>query len=171
MASANKVESLPTELIMAILSQVSDIKTLSALVHASPRLHAVYSTVRESVLTKTVLRELGTKGSPLDLKAFLKPAGVYCLYTTNKMLDPNLQSAVKRCQIQNSKAVDIILNISHCVALRTIVFYYGWTIVEGDGHSRPKSHTMMRSNSAVSFYACHRGLRVADSYGFHVIIE
>jgi hypothetical protein len=156
---------------MAIVSQVSDIKTLSALVHASPRLHAVYSAVRESVLTKTILRELGTEGSPFDIKAFLKPADVYCLYTTNKTLDPNLQSSVKTCQIQHSKAVDIILNISQCAALRTIVFYHGWSIVEGDGHSRPKSHTMMCSNSAVSLCAWRQGLRVADSYGFHVITE
>jgi len=156
---------------VAILSQVSDMKTLSALAHASPRLHAVYSAVRESVLTKTILRELGTEGSPLDIKAFLKPAGVCCLFTTNRTLDPNLRSAVKSCQIQHSKAVDIILNISQCVALRTIVSHYGWSIVEGDGHSRPKSHTMMFSNSAVSFDVWRQGLRVADSYGFHVINE
>ncbi len=70
-------------------------KTLSALVHASPRLHAVYSVVRESVLTEAILRELATKDSPLDVKAFFKPTAVYRLFTINQTLDPNLPPAVK----------------------------------------------------------------------------
>jgi hypothetical protein len=171
MASASKLDSLPTELMMAILGQVPDVKTLSALVHASPRLHAVYSAVRESVLTKAILRELGTKDLPLDIEAFLKPAGVYCLFTTKETLDPNLRPAVKSCQVQSSKAVDIILSVNQCIALRTIVSYYGWSIVEDDDHSRSKSHTMMYSNSAVSFYKWRHRLGVGDSYGFHVLIE
>lgn len=150
MASANKLDSLPTELSMAILGYVPDVRTLSALVHASPKLHAVYSAVRESVLTRATLRELGTKDLALDIEAFLKPAEVYCLYTTQKTLDPHSRPAVKSCQVQSSKAVNIILSVSQCIALRTLVSYYGWSVVEDDPLGTQGCSKMYR-NSAVPF--------------------
>ena len=53
----SKLESMPTELHIAILEQAPDINSLSALVLASPVIHKAYTIARLSILTKVTLRE------------------------------------------------------------------------------------------------------------------
>ena len=52
------MDSLPVELIRMVLFNLSDLATLSAIVHASPRFHSTYLSTREELLTLVTLREL-----------------------------------------------------------------------------------------------------------------
>lgn len=63
-ASRPSLETLPVELQLLILSQTSALSTLSALVHASPRLHRVYVDDRPLIL-RSVLRN-ALNGTLLD---------------------------------------------------------------------------------------------------------
>ena len=135
MAVVGKLESIPTELQIFILEHLPDTGTLSALVHASPVLHDVYRAKREGILTAVTIQELRTRDhQPFLIDEILKPAAICHLVTSNKEvnpnIDPNLKPALKACQAQAhaSANTQFILSVDHCIALRTIVYYYGWQI-------------------------------------------
>ncbi len=115
---------------MALLRQMPDINTLSALIHASPIFHAVYLANREDILTKATLRELSTKNQSLNLDELLQPASLCHLVTKNRKLDRNLEPAIKACHAQANSATDIKLSVDQCIALRNLLFYYSWQIEE-----------------------------------------
>lgn len=53
------LESLPVELKLSILHNISDVISLNALVHASPLYHEVYSSQRQSLLSGILIRDIG----------------------------------------------------------------------------------------------------------------
>ena len=55
------IEDLPLELTVKILRDLDGRSTLSAVVHASPKLHAIYRGAREMILTKITLVELANR--------------------------------------------------------------------------------------------------------------
>ena len=56
------LDDMPTEIKLIILSQISDIRSLSAIVHASPRFHAAYNARRAEILRSVVLETLKHRG-------------------------------------------------------------------------------------------------------------
>lgn len=142
-----------------------NVKTLSALVH-----DAILAAVRESILTKTTLRKLSMQDLFFNINDFLKPAALYCLVTKTEALDPNLQPAIISCQAQASKAVDIILSVNYCLALHTLVAYYGWSTVEDD-QLAPRDYRMTYSNSAMPYSEWHDRLGSGCSSRFHDLSE
>ena len=55
----SNLESLPVELQLSILYKLSDVSSLSALVHASPLYHQAYVSVRQQVLLEVLFEEVG----------------------------------------------------------------------------------------------------------------
>lgn len=54
----NRLEALPPELHLAILSHLSILTELSAIIHASPRVHQIYAAHRAAILSQFVIRKL-----------------------------------------------------------------------------------------------------------------
>ena len=133
MLPSNKLESLPAELQLALLELLPTITTLSALVHASPILHATYLTHREAILTKLTLQEFRIRTPPLNISEILKPAAFCHLVTKTEALDRDLEPALKACQAQqaqSNRAASVKLSVEQCIALRTLRFYYSFQIEE-----------------------------------------
>ncbi len=149
MATNSKIESMPTELKIALLEQVSDIHSLSALIHASPIFHAVYLANREDILTKTTLQEMSTKDQSLNINELMKSAVVCHLGTKNGKLNPNVEPAIIACQAQANTTTDIKLTVDHCIALRTLRFYYGWQIAERQ-ESEPDQRLLIACNKTAT---------------------
>jgi len=179
MATNSKLESMPTELKIAVLEQLPDIKTLSALIHASPIFHAVYLANREEILTSTTLHELSTKDRPISIDELLKAAALCHLVTKNGKLDPNLEPAIKACQAQaraNSGKVCLKLSVDHCIALRTLLFYYGCEIAESPDRE-PDRRLVIFSNNKITYEewsdplrGCFVHVLVLGDYDPHEII-
>jgi len=149
MATDSKLESMPTELKIALLERVPDINTLSALVHASPIFHAVYLANREDILTETTLQELSSRDQTLSIDELVKPAALCNIVTKNGELDLNLEPAIISCQAQaqaqaraNGGKICITLSVDHCIALRTLLSYYGWQIARSL-NSGPDQHLLI----------------------------
>ena len=153
MATNSKLERLPTELKIALLQQMPDINTLSALIHASPIFHAVHLANREDVLTKTTLQELSTRKRSINIDELLKPATLCHVVTKIGKLDQNLKLAIKACHAQvraNSGKVCLKLSVEHCIALRTFCFYYGWQIAETE-NADPHRRLAIYSNNRTTY--------------------
>lgn len=97
MAQSSRLEVLPTELKLAVLNQLSDVKSLSALVHASPIFHKVYSLDRELILTKITIRELRNRPNSVDI---LRRTSLSSVTMTSKALDKNLELAIASARTQ-----------------------------------------------------------------------
>jgi len=150
MATNNKLESMPTELKIALFEQLPDIDTLSALIHASPIFHAVYLAHREDILTKTTLQEMSTKDQSLNINELVKSAVLCHLGTKNGKLNPNVEPAIQACQAQANTTTDIKLTVDHCIPLRTLCFYYGWQIAESQ-ESEPDKHLLISCNNTATY--------------------
>ena len=64
-APNSSIETLPTELKLEILELVPDLKSMGALVHASPSYHQLYVAERERTLTRLTLADLAERGIEL----------------------------------------------------------------------------------------------------------
>jgi hypothetical protein len=166
MAIDSKLESMPTELKIALLEQVSDIHSLSTFIHASPIFHAVYLANREDILTKTTLPELSTKNQSLNIDELLKPAGLCHLVTKAGDLDANLEPAIKAGHAQANNTTDIKLSVDHCIALRTLLFYYSWQIEESHLPT-PHIHLVAYPNNKATYKAWSNPIR---SCFMHVLL-
>lgn len=136
----NKLESLPAELRLAVLNHLPDIRTLSALVHASPMFHASYTIDRERLLTKHTLAQMGGIGSAISCPPYTwdehlvpcgtdiktKPSNNFLGRLIGKKVDPNLESAILSCfaQYRANRTAAIVLSVEQCLALRKVGFFY-----------------------------------------------
>ena len=130
MEIASKLESLPTELKLAIFDQLPDISTLLALVRASSAFHNVYYADRERILTRVTLRQLATRtqtirdGKPVDIWEFWLSDERYA----HPYLKGELQSAITSscAQAHAGKLHEMRLTVRQCWALGSVAWVEGW---------------------------------------------
>ena len=126
METSSKLECLPAELKVIILQQLADIRTLSALVHASPAFHEVYTANRERIFTIHTLRQLNR-----CVRINQRPLAVWEILVHGEEIEPNLKPAIQSCCVQAhaGKAANIRLPIHQCLALRKVVQIGYWKTV------------------------------------------
>lgn len=119
MMALSKLESMPTEIHLAILEQLLDISSLSALVLASPILYQAYLIDQETILTKATLRELNERvqGDIIPFVSCHWELGIQG-EDSKENLQPAIMSLGK--QAHTRKPHDIRLTLEHCNALLTI---------------------------------------------------
>ena len=123
METSSKLECLPTELKIIILERLADIKTLSALVHASPAFHRVYTANRERIFTIHTLRQLNR-----CVRINKRPLAMWEILVFGEEMQSNLKPAIQSCcaQAHAGKAANIRLPIYQCLALRKVVQIRYW---------------------------------------------
>ena len=119
MVTATRLEHLPTEIKIDILYLLSDIATLSAIVHASPTFHNAYTIDREKILTRTTFRQLRARA---EIVTTLKPKALWILKVHGKQMDFNLRSTIEFCctKARAGKLDKIKLSVNQCIALGTV---------------------------------------------------
>lgn len=116
-----QLEHLPTELKRLILRAAPDTLTLSALVHASPDLHAVYLDSREECFTQATIKEL--ENADIELfEPLVRPdervLGPDRWHPWSVMV-PTVE-VLQECYQQSQHRESMRLTIPHCQALREL---------------------------------------------------
>lgn len=115
-------ETLPPEIKLSVLHAVDDYQTLRALVLASPVYHAIYSTVRDEVLTAVTLSELEKR--KIDVLTPVDFAEV-CL-RDGKKPEFILHTALQKIYHQQTFNLPIKLCANQCAALLKLVELKGF---------------------------------------------
>lgn len=113
------LESIPTEIKLAVFEELSDFASLSALVHASPIFHQVYLNSREQILTKIIFLELRSRVKHGNLEKLIP---TWTLTLKSHDTKPEVKSAIIACcaQAHISRKEDTRLSVPQCLALRNI---------------------------------------------------
>ena len=123
MSSAQSLclENLPTEIKFIILSQITDIRSLSAIVRASPTFHAAYRARQAEILSSTVLETLKERG--LD---FSQPAYALETYSHTPSQDIFVPIVFKCYQQLACGATKLSLTIDQSISLLQIAIAVAW---------------------------------------------
>ncbi len=130
-----------------VLQSMSDVASLSSLIHASPSYHAVYRAMRNEVVTMVTLQEPESHDlhiqEPMSFVEICVHGGQYP--------DRYLRSAIADCQDQAWDHKRIQLTVLQYQALLTLVNLVGWTIhEEGPSYHITCSKTG-KSRTAIQF--------------------
>lgn len=141
--SFSALEDMPFEIKASILSQISDLPSLSAIIRASPHMYAVYAAGRDKILSSIVFPTLASWG--LDLT---KPARHIELYSHKPHQDifvPTVHSWYSQLATRASRPI-ITMQVSK--SLLQVALAVTWYKVPGpDGSgwiriSRPETPTL-----------------------------
>ena len=121
------LENLPMEIKFIILSQITNIRSLSALVRASPTFHAAYRSRRAEILSSTVLKTLKERG--LD---FSQPAYALEVYSHTASQDIFVPIVFDCYQRLTRGATKLSLTIDQSISLLQIAIAVAWT---GQSHA------------------------------------
>lgn len=127
---SSMLESLPTELKLAILEHIPDVQTLVALVHASPILYRLCSDDRERYLTRCALRDLRSRSERINPT---KPTSFWYLHMKPLRIhniSRDLKPAIDSCcaQVQAHRFDQIKLTVPQCFALQDIESISRWRV-------------------------------------------
>ena len=121
------LESVPTEIKLGILNSMPDVKSLRALVHASPLYHATYFLARDQVFTNATLLELQSR--KINVTTRVDYAEI-CVRGGGGMNTPDavLETAVQDIFNQLDRNASIKLTLHQCIALLTLEDFKGFCI-------------------------------------------
>ncbi|KAL8965415.1 MAG: hypothetical protein Q9183_003865 [Haloplaca sp. 2 TL-2023] len=119
------LESLPAEIKLNVLSLIPNVKSLRAIVHASPLYHATYLLAREKILTDITLQELQTR--KINVTTRVDYAEV-CVRGGGGSTTPAgvLENAVQDIFNQLDRNTSIKLSAYQCTALLTLEDFKGY---------------------------------------------
>ena len=150
MGPPSRLESLPNELKLSIINELSQtgyvtalihaspVFYVSALIHASPIFHTFWRTIRQQFLTKQAIRHIGdwVRSSEYHPE---KPTAVWILAARMigrrpEGIHPHLEAAVRTmcAQIQNGRPESISLSIDQSLALLTVASVDCYKFSDGD---------------------------------------
>ena len=136
MTKACGLESLPIELVLAVLENLNDVKDLKALVRSSPVCHKCYATHRNAIFTKVTLRTISVRLHACGERRFSTdqlPTIWLQFKNTYRERCPGLDPAIQSCYIQMSTGIteEITFTVPECMELLSIVDGLMWLMENG----------------------------------------